>query len=823
MRDQAARLRAFVASDTAVDIVDVGYSLITTRPGFEERAVVIAADRQEFLDSLDALAHGEVPANTVRGTAEPGGQTAPSRPPADDAASDPPQSLASLAETYVRGGEVDWHTAFAGTNATQVRLPTYAFQHQRYWLDTPRHTTDGAGRTRQGVRSTVDSGRYRVAWRLVAEASSGPPSGRWLVVTPADRAEHPWVRAVTRALTGCGVRVLPVEVPYAAVDRKSMAERLTDVRDRAGALDDEPVAGLLSFLSLEEASHPDDTAVAWGMAANLALVQALGDVGISAPLWCVTCGAVSIGPSDPVTNPLQALIWGMGGVVAAECPERWGGLIDLPGDVRDQALPRLISALAGANAECEFAVRDSGLFVRRLVHAPLGETETAREWRSKGTVLITGSPGAIGGHVARWLAGNGAEHLLFTSPLGRQAPGAAELEGELTALGAEVTFVACDVADRAQLAKALAVVPDGHPLTAVVHTAEVLDDAPVDSLTLDQVGRVSRVKVGGARNLHHATRELDLSAFVLFSSITGVCGMPGQGNYAPGNAFLDALARHRKADGLPATSIAWGHWDGAGIADPDVSDVGGQPHRHATPAMAPEPALTALGQALEHDETHLVIAEADWAAVSQARPRYALLDDLPDVQRLFTAADGGPGGVPGQRPSELVQRLAGMSEPEQRRTLLRIVRKLAAAVQGHRSPDSINPERGFRDQGFDSLIAVEFRNRLNTETGLLSPMTIAFDYPSPVALADQLRRELLPQQQTTVTTVLSEIDKLESVLSAASLNVSERAATASRLQELLARWRDSAHEPSAAGVVSELASATDQELIEFIGNEFGID
>ncbi|WP_199520540.1 type I polyketide synthase, partial [Kitasatospora sp. MBT63] len=358
----------------------------------------------------------------------------------------------------------------------------------------------------------------------------------------------------------------------------------------------------------------------------------------------------------------------------------------------------------------------------------------------RGTTLITGGTGALGGHVARWLAGRGAEHLLLVSRRGADAPGAAVLAAELGALGARVSFAAADVADRAQLTAVLAGIPAELPLTAVLHTAAALHDGLIPTLTPEQLDLALRAKAGAARLLGELTAGLDLSAFVLFSSLAGVAGIPGQGNYAPGNAYLDALAAERRAAGRPATAIAWGHWAGEGIAADGAEE---QLLRNGLVSLPPLRAVELLGQALDDGENHLVVADADWPVLFQGR-RHPLVGELLRRAGGNPAAGAATGGTAdaAAEDGDLVARLAALPAAERRRSLLGIVRAQAAAVQRHRSGEAIDPAKAFRQQGFDSLTAVEFRNRLGAVTGRRLPATVVFDHPTPAALTDWLAVEL---------------------------------------------------------------------------------
>jgi acyl transferase domain-containing protein/NADPH:quinone reductase-like Zn-dependent oxidoreductase len=364
----------------------------------------------------------------------------------------------------------------------------------------------------------------------------------------------------------------------------------------------------------------------------------------------------------------------------------------------------------------------------------------------RGTVLITGGTGTLGGLVARRLvAEHGVRHLLLLSRRGAASPGAGELREELTAAGAEVTLVACDGADRDALSKVLADIPADHPLTGVVHAAGVLDDAVLGSLTPARLDAVLRPKADAAWNLHELTRGADLSAFVLFSSSAGVMGAPGQGNYAAANLFLDALAEQRRACGLPAVSVAWGLWERASgmtgsLAEGDLARL----RRAGTAALTDDEGLDLFDAALASGRAQVVGARLDPDLVRASGPVHPLLRRLVAAPVRRTARAAGP-DAPGEGASPtLTRRLAALSTAERERMLLDFVRGQAALVLGHPDRAAVGPRQAFKQLGLDSLTAVELRNRVNAATGLRLPTTLVFDHPTPEALAAHLLAELDP-------------------------------------------------------------------------------
>ncbi|WP_218053234.1 type I polyketide synthase [Streptomyces rhizosphaericus] len=681
--------------------------------------------------------------------------------------------LTSLGEAFVHGVPVDWTRAYTGSGARRVDLPTYAFQHQRFWWEPdaappPEGSAADAAfwqaveggdaealagalevddasvahllpalkswRQRQLVTSTVDGWRYRTRWVPMSTARQPTLSGTWLLVVPEGRAGEA-VGPTAAAVRDHGGDAVTVELPAGAV-RDRIADMLRGVQAEGGEY-----RGVLSLLSLADGPPTGAGVSRAGLTGTLALFQALGDAGVNAPLWCLTRGAVAVADREQVGVPAQRMVWGLGRIVALEHPERFGGLVDLPERWDTRAGRLLAAVLAGAEGEDQVAIRPSGMFARRLARAT--RPGPGAVWRPRGTVLVTGGTGGLGARVARWLARSGAEHVVLAGRRGPDAPGASALREELEATGTRVTITACDVSDRTALARLLDDVSDGCPLSAVVHTAAVLDDAVVERLTPEQIDRVLRVKADGAWHLHELTLGMDLDAFVLFSSVAGTLGASGQGNYAPGNAYLDALAEHRHGLGLPASSVAWSAWAEEGMAEGGIGTVA---RRHGLPEMAPELAVSALAGAVAEGEPNVVIADVEWdrfhVAYTATRPS-PFLADLPDVRRLAHAA--GPGTHAAAAPDGPAGRLAGLAtRAEQETAMLAVVREHVASVLGHVGADAVDPSRAFKDLGLDSVTAIELCNHLNAATGLRLSPTSAFDFPNARALAAHLRAELLP-------------------------------------------------------------------------------
>ncbi|MEU4052217.1 type I polyketide synthase [Streptomyces olivaceus] len=766
------------------------------------------------------------------------------------------QFLSAVAEVHVRGGSVDWRAAF--TDAEIVDLPTYAFQRKRYWLadesgqdeseqeeTTPAApTTDAAARPfwdlvdggdphalsrllgvagdtpleaalpaiaawrRQALeQAAVDSWRYRITWTPLAPTGTQAPQGTWVTVVPEAHEQDERVQGVLARLKEGGAEIRTVRLSPHDARRRRIAELL---RDALGG--PQPVAGVVSLLALAEEPHPDHPALPTGVALTLALVQAMtAEARSTAKLWCLTWGATSATGSAP--SPAQAQTWGFGLAVAQEHPMLWAGLVDLPTAPEPAAEARLNAVLAGATGEDQIALTASGVMARRLVRSGAPERD-GDPWQPRDTLLVTGGTGALGSHVARWAARNGARHVVLLSRRGAEAQGAAELAAELAESGATVALEACDLADRAGLAEVFARIPEETPLRAVVHAAAVSGDhAPASETTVAEFAEVVTGKAMGATHLDTLLADTPLDAFVLMASLSGVLGGSGHSAYSAANAHLDALAERRRAAGRAATSIAWGGWTDTGLSD-NPDELRELFHRLGVRAMPPGPAITALSRAVADGTPTSVVADLDWPLFI---PTFTALRPSP----LVADFAGGPRTEEPDRAAPLRELLAGHPTAEQEDILLDLVCERAVGVLRQPEQEEFEAGRSFRALGFDSLMAVELRNRLNADTGLLLPTTVVFEYPSPQELARRLHSELVPTDEAGVpVATFAELDRLEAGLNTTAFTAEARARVTARLTALVANWTAAAPGGEVAEVIPD--GAADEEMFRYLRDNFGI-
>ncbi|MFF1278945.1 SDR family NAD(P)-dependent oxidoreductase [Streptomyces marokkonensis] len=766
--------------------------------------------------------------------------------------------LRAMALFHVDGAEIDWTAALGGGNvgARQVDLPTYAFQRTRFWPTITAHTVasatglDSGGdasfwsivergapgladvlgvpedalnavlpaltEMRRGhmARAEVDGWRYRVEWEPVELPAGRSLSGRWLLLqAPGDVL----LEGLERFVPGL--------------------ERVTcDARDRAGlaralrsAFDGAEPAGVLSGLCLSVCGPGEASPASGhhaGVADTMALVQALGDIGASAPLWVLT--RAGFGPGRAPGDPAQAAVWGFGRVAALEHPERWGGLVDLAPQPGDDALAAVIAVLAHGG-EDQVTVRGAAVHARRLRPAPLPTPVPVPSGddgsRVPRRLLVTGGTGALGVRVAEWFTGRGTKELVLASRGGTGVEGLAGTVARLEAAGAErVEVVACDVADRAQVAALLR----AHPVDGIAHVAGVLDVEPIDAMTPAQVERVMAAKALGTVHLEELTRDADLSAFVVFSSIAGVWGSGGQAAYAAANACADAVVEARRARGAAGVSVAWGPWSGGGM----VSDEGAtELERRGLRMMDPERALMGLESALAGSDAAVVVADVAWERFVPAftsRRAASLLTGLPQAEGVREPSDaawaepGSAGGVPA-----LVEQVAALPPQGRAEALLGHVRRVAAKALGHADTSGVGADRAFRDMGFDSLTAVELRNALIKDTGLSLPTTLVFDHPTPAALARHLDAEL-SGDGGSMATRLADLESSVARIMNAGPDQDVRTLLGARLRALLDEIEGAGGAGDGGGrgeaddglsLGDRLEGASDEELFDLISRE----
>ncbi|MDX3229222.1 SDR family NAD(P)-dependent oxidoreductase [Streptomyces sp. ME19-01-6] len=629
-------------------------------------------------------------------------------------------------------------------------------------------------------------------------------------------------RAALTVADGSGVEVLAVEsLTLRPLDARRFDPRLFQVEWRETTVPGEPGrpdGATATVLPVAPEAVRGPEAVHTAAEAVLRDVQAWLAEHPDGPsrLVVATRRAVAVASGEAV-DPAAAAVWGLLRSAQTEHPGRivlvdhdGGG--DLTADASVRAL---------ATGEPQIALRTDRVLAPRLARGSVPAPDPDRPALDPGgTVLITGGTGGLGGAVARHLvARHGVRHLLLISRGGAAADGAQELVAELTDAGASVAVAACDVTDRAALADVIASVSASAPLRAVVHAAGTLADAAVASLTPERLHTVLAAKVDAAWHLHELTADLDLTAFVLFSSVSATLGLAGQANYAAGNAFLDALAHHRQGRGLPAVSLGWGLWEQATGLTGRLADADLQ--RMARMGLRPLPmdgglALFDLG--LGADRPHLVPA---WLDPSE----FAVRDtEPPAMLRGLVRAPVADGGRAREDAQSLRDRLLTLPAHDRELTVRRVVQAEIATVLGRSGPGDVPPARGFADLGFDSLTALELRNRLGALTGLTLTATVTFDHPSLAALAQHLLERLAPDRAALERPVadpplLAELDRLEAGVAAIG-DDHLRTAVTTRLWELLATL-GTGDDAAEQAPDHEVAAASADELFALIDDELG--
>ena len=633
--------------------------------------------------------------------------------------------LDSVANLFVRGAEIDWKAFDAGYARNKVALPTYPFQRERYWVDA--NPTAPASETPNCF--------YELQWREAAASQAGAPAvaGTWVLLCDGTGVGD----ALSSRLEQQGAAVIKLRRGADAV------RAIQDVsRDAAG------MAGVVHMWSLD-APGPDVTtesladAQANGVESLIAVTQAMLQAGVTGPkVFAVTRGAAPAMHVDDAAIG-SAPLWGAARVIALEHPGLWGASIDAdPSAAPEVAAAQILNELNGHGAgdtEDEIAYRGGMRYAQRLT-ASASPAARSVAVRDDATYLITGGAGGLGLVVAGWLASAGARHMVLTGRRGRPASGPSlEAIESLERAGVSVRVVAADVADRAAMASLVGEINAGAaPLRGVVHAAGVLRNDDVSGVSAEAIREVCRPKIAGAWVLHELTRGLPLDLFVLFSSGASVWGSRGLAHYGAANQFLDALAHLRRGHGLVATSVNWGPWAEAGMADAEGQRVMAQ---MGVSAFGSAEGTRALAHALATGLPQIVAAKVDWrvfAPIYRARSGRRLLDELTPAEAMPRQADGG----------ELARDVAAALPGDRRDVLLAALQVHAGAVLGVEGalPD---PRTGLTELGMDSLMAVELRNRLQHALGIALAPTLAFDCPTIDAMAEYLLVALAPADRAS--------------------------------------------------------------------------
>ncbi|HEY3592362.1 MAG TPA: type I polyketide synthase, partial [Polyangiaceae bacterium] len=590
--------------------------------------------------------------------------------------------LSALAGLVSRGVAFDPPALFPG-GGRRLRLPTYAWQRKRYWIDWPEKGRSASPSKEAETRASEAPSIYEVAWRKIESSFERVGRGRWLLL-----GKTPDVDALASALGGAGCEAVVAK----------------DIEELSLVLKSRSFRGLIHVAANETEMLAAQRALA---GADLPKLQCF---------W-ITDGAVGTAPNDPPAKPEQAVMWGLGRTFALEYPQCSGGLIDrAPGVLDEVEARRLIELVLANRGEDQIALRKSGIFVPRLATKPL---PPASRYRAPGgTIVVTGGLGGIGGHLARWLARAGARHLLL---IGRRGARDTDAEGveRLRELGARVTVAKADVTDRQAMRAVFDALPKDQPIAGLFHAAGMSDTTPMAELTPARLADVLAAKREGTRVLAELTAAQPTATFVCISSIAGVWGSAGQGAYAGANAFLDAWAQSARAAGRAALSVSFGPWASGGMVD---AASRARLERRGLLTMDPGAAIEALERVLvAGTDAHAVVADIDWETFRvgfEAWGKKPLLDEIPR-----------PSGSAGAAVEPL--RFSSLTPAEAAEPIAAMVRAEIAKVLGLGGDAEVSLDRPLLDVGFDSLMLVELRSAIHKRLGIDLPVMMSSNRTTP--------------------------------------------------------------------------------------------
>lgn len=653
--------------------------------------------------------------------------------------------LRCLADLHVRHVSIDWNGYFGSFgDHRRVELPTYAFQREHFAPSRGvRAEYPHTDRANHALQQQQEHGpaqvngnpfSFEIGWHPV-DISDVAVGGSWGLLCANEDAPGLWASQIQTVLSQAGIKLYQVK-------------DLEDATDLDG------------LLCLWNSKGNDVVSQAHDLTSKaLAQLQTAARIQFAPPLLWITCQAVGAGADDDCVEGLAAgPLWGLMRTARSEHPELCLRLIDLD---KAQALEKAL--LLRAEPEC--AVRQGRVLVPRMLRAnPVLNQAKEPLLRQDGAVLITGGLGDLGRRVARFLAStHNIRDLVLTSRRGMKSPGAAELVVELSRLGATATVVTCDMAELQSLQRIMTIFSHNRPLRGVIHAAGALDNGVLSTLTPQRCATVFAPKVNGTWRLHQLTQDMDLDLFMVFSSISGIMGMPGHGNYAAANTFLDALTHLRRSQGLPATSVAYGTWDGEGMAARIIGPTLARLTELGLDMLAPDKGLQLFEEAVRSGRTLTVAAALD---LKRLQTHYTDRGNVPPLFRSLLEQ------TPKQVHDDWNLRKALSESPTEQHfdIVLNAIRETVAKALVLAQPADVDVDGPLQDIGIDSLTAVLMRNHLANVTGLTLAPGFVFQYNSLRSLSEFFLAQLdddgstCSSSNTDITTPSSSITSCLNIL-----------------------------------------------------------
>ena len=688
--------------------------------------------------------------------------------------SDWQQSLESLAEAYVHGVAVDWSGFDRDYDRRKLELPVYPFQRKRYWFAEDPSTTETVKKTPPpDVKTDFLDQVYEIAWQSkmldeYGETFSQTREKNWLIFADAKNVAASLSERIKKSGRNC-------EMVYAGDGFRQLDNGRFTINPSSG----EDFRQLFEVRADTQKSKNTDIIFLWPMDARytvdglstsvlqkeqkflcgslLNLLQALDAAALinSTTLWIVTHNAQATGITEN-PNVVQSPLWGLGRTLMLEHPGLLKRLIDLDTDEPADASHTLFDELNADVDDPQIRYTSGERRVARLKRAKIESFGDGLTLESQGTYLVTGGLGALGFRVARWLVAQGARHLCLT---GRSNPTDTVLNSisHLEKSGCKIAFKRCDVSRHDEVKELIDEIQGTMPtLKGVVHAAGVLDDGILLNQSWQRFEKVMAPKISGAWNLHSATLGIDLKYFVLFSSIAGVFGAPGQGNYSAANSFLEALAGYRRNIGLPGVSVAWGPWSDAGMAADRGPVRKQQLQEHGFGMLSPDEGLDILGRIMNYSVPSVAVFRAEWPAFLSQYSSKTLPPFFLEISKETLTESTG------ESSEEELAKWKKIKSDGRLSFLENYLRERISEIIGL-APDTISAVSQFTELGIDSLMVMEIVNFIRRDFNLSLYVREVFERPSVRGLAAYLDTQLMkaivsesvsPSSGETTTSVL---------------------------------------------------------------------